>query len=196
MLPERHQQGKTINHAVCKYSDFSLCSSFTLSHSTYNNMAGKDYYADLNLTPYATAAQIKSAFHALAKQCHPDKSGNNDTAAFRRVHEAYETLSDPEARAAYDRSYPRARMHFQADNGMNETRTAAYEAEEAEREREARYEPPADPPRRRSPPPYKPVRSPMESSFTYYYGKAYRAWEKRDAAYRKRHPDYDAENQP
>lgn len=169
-------------------------------------MAGQDYYADLQLTPYATAAQIKSAFHTLAKQCHPDKSGNNDTAAFRRVHEAYETLSDPETRAAYDRNYPRARTHYQAYDESSNTRTAAYEAEEAEREREARYKrsappPPAPrnrspPPQNRSPPPYKPVRGPIESGFSYYFGKAYKAWEKRDAAYRQRHPDYDAENQP
>jgi curved DNA-binding protein CbpA len=158
-------------------------------------MAGQDYYADLKLTRYATTSQIKSAFHALAKQCHPDKSGSDDTAAFRRIHEAYETLSNPETRAAYDRKYPLARVYYQADDDEDMTRTAAYEEEEAEREYEA-HQKPQEFPRRRSPPPFKPVRKPNETGWSYFFGKPYKAWEKRDAAYRKRHPEYDAENQP
>lgn len=160
-------------------------------------MAERDYYADLQVPPSAVAAQIKSAFHTLAKQCHPDKSGTDDTSAFRRIREAYETLSDPATRAEYDRGYPRQRMQYSFYDGMSQTRTAAYE-EEAEREREERerQETRPPPPRRPSPPPYKPVRKPGESGFSYYYGRAYKAWEKRDAAYRRRHPDYDAANQP
>jgi len=153
-------------------------------------MAERDYYADLKLTQYATTAQIKSAFHTLAKQHHPDKSGSNDASAFRRAREAYEVLSDATTKAAYDRNYQHAQVQYQPEDEQFSTRTAAFEAEEAERQ--ARGEPVQ--PKRYSPPPYKPVRKPNEPGWAYYMGKAYQAWEKRDAAYRARHPEY--ENRP
>jgi DnaJ-class molecular chaperone len=64
------------------------------------------YYADLNVSPSATQDQIKSAFHHLAKLHHPDKKGpehDGDTSEFRKAREAYEVLSNPGAKAAYDR---------------------------------------------------------------------------------------------
>jgi curved DNA-binding protein CbpA len=152
-------------------------------------MAGRDYYADLGLTQYATTAQIKTAFHALAKQHHPDKSGSDDSSQFRRAHEAYEVLSDDTTRAEYDRTHQRPRMHYQTDQRAPSTRTAAYDEQEAEEAERKAWETP-ERPQRYSPPPYKPVRKPMEPSWAYYMGKAYQAWEKRDAAYRKRHPEY------
>lgn len=151
-------------------------------------MAERDYYADLKLTQHATTSQIKSAFHALAKEHHPDKSGNEDSSEFRCAREAYEKLSDATYRAEYARTYRRTRMHYQTDDGLTGTRTAAYEAEEAERQ--AREE---ELPNRWSPPPDKPMRKPYEPDWSYYMGKSYKTWEKRDAEYSARHPEY---NQP
>ena len=68
---------------------------------------GHDYYADLGLKSGATVAQIKSAFHQLAKIYHPDRKGpghDGDASEFRKAREAYETLSDPARKAAYDRT--------------------------------------------------------------------------------------------
>lgn len=151
----------------------------------------RDYYADLGLTQHSTNSDIKAAFHTLAKQHHPDKSGDKDTTAFRQAREAYEKLTDVEFRADYDRDYRRSCMHYEplSDEPQFETRTATFEAEL--REQEARGVPPVHSGNRRgwSPPPKKPVRKTNEPSWSYVLGKPYQAWEKRDAAWRERHPE-------
>lgn len=71
------------------------------------NIPTRDYYADLGLSPHATQDEIKAAFRHLAKLHHPDKQGpehDGDTSEFRKTREAYEILSDPGTRAAYDQS--------------------------------------------------------------------------------------------
>ena len=62
-----------------------------------------DFYAVLGVTRTATDAEIKRAFRKLAQQWHPDVS--KDPAAderFKQVNEAYQVLSDPQRRQAYD----------------------------------------------------------------------------------------------
>ena len=69
--------------------------------------AGKDYYKILGLTQAATPAEIKKAYRKLAFNCHPDRNPGDPKAAARfiEIAEAYETLSDPARRQAYDRAY-------------------------------------------------------------------------------------------
>ncbi len=63
-----------------------------------------DLYAVLNVSVDATADDVKHAYRQLARQLHPDMQKQQGTAAlFRQVQEAYDTLSDPVKRAAYDR---------------------------------------------------------------------------------------------
>lgn len=52
----------------------------------------------------ATPEEIKRAYHRLAHLYHPDKAGDDPQAAarFRRVKAAYETLSHPHKREAYE----------------------------------------------------------------------------------------------
>jgi hypothetical protein len=69
--------------------------------------APKDYYALLGITQAATTRQVKAAYRKLAKVHHPDTNPGDPGAAarFRDITEAYETLSDPMRRKAYDRIY-------------------------------------------------------------------------------------------
>ena len=63
----------------------------------------KDHYSALGLQPSATLADIKKAFRQQAALHHPDRSSAEDAAArFRLVQVAYEVLSDPDKRKAYD----------------------------------------------------------------------------------------------
>lgn len=64
-------------------------------------MAKRDYYEVLGVSKSATAEEIKRAYRKLAMQHHPDKHGGDD-APFKELGEAYETLKDPQKKAAYD----------------------------------------------------------------------------------------------
>jgi len=66
-------------------------------------MKYKDYYAILGLQKTASADEIKAAYRKLARKYHPDVSKEKDAEAkFKEVSEAYQTLKEPEKRAAYD----------------------------------------------------------------------------------------------
>jgi len=63
----------------------------------------KDYYNIMGLKRDASQAEVKRAYHKLARKYHPDVSKEPDAEAhFKEVGEAYEVLKDPEKRAAYD----------------------------------------------------------------------------------------------
>lgn len=64
----------------------------------------KDCYKILGVSHNATAAEIKHAFRQKAKLLHPDITGQ-DSAEFRELKSAYETLSDLKARQLFDDSY-------------------------------------------------------------------------------------------
>lgn len=69
----------------------------------------KGYYVALGIAEDADADAIKSAYRNKAKRLHPDFNPSPIAAKqFHRLHEAYETLSDPETRAAYDRPWKNA----------------------------------------------------------------------------------------
>lgn len=53
------------------------------------------------MTSDATAKQLKSAYRMTSLKHHPDRKGGS-TAAFQRVQEAYEILSNPLKKQAYD----------------------------------------------------------------------------------------------
>ncbi len=62
----------------------------------------KNFYKVLGVNQKAGPDKIKRAYRKAAKRFHPDVSRRNGE-KFREIQEAYETLSDPERKALYDR---------------------------------------------------------------------------------------------
>ena len=69
-------------------------------------MAKRDYYDVLGIPKNATDDDIKKAYRKLAMKHHPDRNqgdgAKKDEERFKEAKEAYEMLSDPHKRAAYD----------------------------------------------------------------------------------------------
>ena len=67
-------------------------------------MEYKDYYAILGVPRNASDKEIKAAFKRLARKYHPDVNPGNRQAEekFKEINEAYQVLSNPEARRRYD----------------------------------------------------------------------------------------------
>lgn len=65
----------------------------------------RDFYKILGVGKNANTNQIKKAYRKLAKEMHPDRNPDDDTAneKFQNLGAAYEALSDPEKRKLYDR---------------------------------------------------------------------------------------------
>ena len=90
----------------------------------------KDPYVILGVRPDATKEQIKTAFHRIAMETHPDKNGGDPvkTQKFRDATDAYHFLMDENERAAYD-YYNKTQPQYSDD---------FYEAKTAEKKAESR----------------------------------------------------------
>lgn len=90
-----------------------------------------DYYEVIDLPASASANEIKLAYYSLARRYHPDRfhlqSGTPQhtriSSAFARITQAYETLTDPAARSAYDAALKRTR---EFSGGARKARSEAF----------------------------------------------------------------------
>ena len=67
-------------------------------------MSNKDFYEILGVSRSASDDEIKKAYRKLAMKYHPDRNPDNKEAEekFKEIQKAYDTLSDPQKKAAYD----------------------------------------------------------------------------------------------
>ena len=95
--------------------------------------AASNHYEVLNVELNAGINEIKEAYYALARRYHPDrfhlKSGTRlheqISSAFARITQAYETLVDTNARAAYDTTIERSRKFAESAPKASQPATAA-----------------------------------------------------------------------
>lgn len=81
----------------------------------------RDYYEILGVSKNVTEDELKSAFRQLVRKYHPDV--NKEPGAeerFKEINEAYQVLSDPDKRAAYDR-YGKAGVSGMGGSGFDYT---------------------------------------------------------------------------
>ncbi|MBL8694383.1 MAG: molecular chaperone DnaJ [Planctomycetes bacterium] len=90
-------------------------------------MSERDYYEVLGVSRNATEDEIKKSYRKLAFQHHPDRNQGDKEAEtkFKEAAEAYDVLSNPEKRAAYDR-FGRAGLKGAAGGGPGAGGFAGY----------------------------------------------------------------------
>lgn len=83
------------NHHSSQQSDFK-------SHNVTSDFQDLDYYEIMQLSPNADTETVHRVYRLLAQRYHPDNAETGNAELFVQLTEAFQTLSDPEKRAAYD----------------------------------------------------------------------------------------------
>ena len=81
-------------------------------------MKKKNYYKILGIKQDANSDEIKKAYRRKARDKHPDSGNCCDSAEFREVQQAYETLRHQDRRDQYDRELRQDRIRTQRPPGM------------------------------------------------------------------------------
>ncbi len=80
----------------------------------------KDYYTILGVPREASIREIKRAYKKLVKKWHPDLHSQDPAcrAKIQEINEAYEILSDPDKRRAYDQQRENGKSIFAGEKGF------------------------------------------------------------------------------
>lgn len=127
-----HQQQRTDHtRSVLRLATLALAAVLS-APTTSPKHADDDFYARLGVPPSADAREIKKAYRALSLEWHPDKAAARGVdpelaqEQFVEVARAYETLSSPELRVAYDEERQRATQQRRPETQRDR---AAFKAE-------------------------------------------------------------------
>lgn len=87
-----------------------VSSTLVYSNANYSRKV-RSHYDNLEISPNATSAEIKSAYYKLTLKYHPDRNTSVEAKdKFHAISDAYEVLSNPKTRKQYD-------MHGAAERG-------------------------------------------------------------------------------
>ena len=72
------------------------------AHNVSSDFQDLDYYEVMQLSPNADNETVHRVYRLLAQRYHPDNTDSGNAELFVQLTEAFQALSDPEKRAAYD----------------------------------------------------------------------------------------------
>ncbi len=92
-----------------------------------------DFYEALQISPNADQETVHRVYRVQAQRFHPDNKETGNAEAFRLIADAYQTLSDPQRRSAYDVQHRNSHRQAKREHFEQSTSTLTLEDEHRKR---------------------------------------------------------------